>query len=541
MTTAKTKSIRFATLIRVSTEAQEKKKTSLIVQKEAIEKAVYEDYKGKIVAWYGGQEHATAGYEKKEVDRLLKDATEGKFDAIMVDRVDRWSRDNSYSSKGLDIFTEKGIRFFAGINEYDLFNPSERLFVEMNVVLGSYFARSIKRESRRVRIKKAKKGEPSTGLLPFGRKFNKDTKKWGIDEEKQLLIEDAAMRYLASESIPHIADDYNMDASGLHKTLMHRCGDTWEQKFRNDKTKEYEVFTTKIPRLLPERIIKAIHKKAEANKTYSHGRIKNQFLLSRMIFCKHCGCALFGQKTSSGYTYYRHVSKKHANKSAQRCKRPEKCNNISTKAVEDTVLAYLYDMFGNPAAVKEAVEAAIPDMKQVEADRRRLIEVQNLLKKIESKRSNLLNAVADGIFNKVQIQSKAQDLDEQEERLIENKHKLTDKLVNLPSSKDVKTASMKLATVKRGAKLKPYSEMSDTEKRYLLELVFGGKTPEGKRQGIYIKWHEPKHWSFSIHGQLIDENDLIELSKQQREALFDLEGGGTAYKQKELLTKEKEY
>ena len=538
--------LRFAALIRVSTERQEEQGESLENQRNAITRIVKEELQGKIVGWYGGQEHGTPGYEKKEVDRLLSDATKRKFDAVITDRNDRWSRDNEKSSQGLRIFRENGIRFFSGLHEFDLFDPADELFVNMNVTIAQYFARYISKESRRGKVERAKKGEPSSGLLPFGRTFNKDTKQWGIDREKQVIIETAAMRYLNGESIMSIADDYGMDGSGLRNILMNRCGDTWSQKFKKQKKDEngntvYDVYETKIPRLLPKPVIKALHQKAAANKTFTHGDIKNHYLLSRVIFCGHCDYSLFGQTTTSGYTYYRHTSKKHPNKSAKKCNRKDKCNHVPTKDVEDTVLAYLYDMFGNPAHIQQAVERAIPDMKKVEGDRRRLIEITALLKQVNKKRNSLMDAVCDEVFTKQQIKSKADELNSREEKLANEEQRLNERLANVPSSKDVKNVSMKIAIVKRGAKLKPFSEMTDSEKRLLLQMVFSGKTSEGKRHGIYIKWHDSKHWSFSIYGQLVDENDLVPLTEQRREAVFDLDGGGTAYKQKELLTKQKKY
>ena len=72
MVKAKNKSekLRFAGVIRVSTEKQEKTGESLRTQKTEIKEAV-KAAGGKVVEWYGGQEHATPGWEKKEIDRLL--------------------------------------------------------------------------------------------------------------------------------------------------------------------------------------------------------------------------------------------------------------------------------------------------------------------------------------------------------------------------------------------------------------------------------------------------------------------------------------
>ena len=83
--TKKTKPIRFAALIRVSTEKQAAKGESLKTQAKQITQAV-ESLGGKLVAKYAGQEHGTAGYERKQLDKMLADAQKERrpFDAVMV-------------------------------------------------------------------------------------------------------------------------------------------------------------------------------------------------------------------------------------------------------------------------------------------------------------------------------------------------------------------------------------------------------------------------------------------------------------------------
>src|SRR5215831_16189620 len=102
MTDTKT-NLRFGPLIRVSTEQQEKQGESLRTQRANIARDA-ELLGGSITEWYGGQEHATPGWEKKELDRLIRDAGKGKWDAVIVAYADRWSRDNAKSKEGLAVF-----------------------------------------------------------------------------------------------------------------------------------------------------------------------------------------------------------------------------------------------------------------------------------------------------------------------------------------------------------------------------------------------------------------------------------------------------
>jgi len=83
--------LRFAALVRVSTEQRAATGESLRTQRAEIE-ATVKQLGGTVAAWYGGQEHATEGWEKQEIGRLLTDARKkGRpWDAVIVSNADRW-------------------------------------------------------------------------------------------------------------------------------------------------------------------------------------------------------------------------------------------------------------------------------------------------------------------------------------------------------------------------------------------------------------------------------------------------------------------
>src|SRR4051812_32103840 len=101
------RAVRFGALVRVSGEEQEKKGESLPVQKEQIEKAVGL-LGGTIAGWYGGQEHATEGHERKELKRLTADGAKGLFDAVIMQRADRWDRGSKEAAQAKEVFKARG-------------------------------------------------------------------------------------------------------------------------------------------------------------------------------------------------------------------------------------------------------------------------------------------------------------------------------------------------------------------------------------------------------------------------------------------------
>lgn len=197
------KPLRFAALVRVSTERQERQGESLRTQQRQIEEAVAA-MGGKITARYYGQEHATPGWEREKRDELLAAAEKDRmpFDAVIVAHEDRWSRDDTRSGADLERLQRAGVRFFVLTREQDLSDPTTRLYLGKSAVIGAYHARNQSKKAIENKIARIEKGIPAWGGLPFGRTFDPskpEGEQWGIDEAKLDLVRDVATRLLAGE------------------------------------------------------------------------------------------------------------------------------------------------------------------------------------------------------------------------------------------------------------------------------------------------------------------------------------------------------
>ena len=508
------KMLRFAALCRVSTEGQEDRGESLRTQRTHIERDMG-ILEGHVVTWYGGAEHATPGYETGEVARLIADAAKGKFDAVIVAHADRWSRGNQLADQGLEQFKDKGVRFYVSTTEYQLHNPEHRLFLGMSSVFGRFQADNQNKKSILSRIHRAKRGLPVSGKLPYGRTFNPDTGKWGIDPAKQRIIEDAAKRYLDGEALPKIAEEYGMNHSSLHVTLTKRAGTEWVQTFDCPNFKIKEDVPTVIPALLDEKTIKDIHDRVAANKTYHHGQLKNAYLLSRMVFCAHCGYAMFGQTNHGNRRYYRH----HHLKRVKECPHPEIW--VYADDLEAAVFGELFSCFGNPAAVQRAIDAAIPNREQVEEYRQRQQRLTEDLHKIKEARERVLRMVTKGTIDEAEGEKELNNLKYRATRHAEELERLAAALANTLTPDDIqrtgkqvakqfgKYAGLHLQAKIAGINLCP-DDVTWEDRRALAELVFSGKMPDGRRMGVFVHWNDGqegrqnKRWTFRIVGHFID-------------------------------------
>ncbi|GAB4153520.1 MAG: hypothetical protein Tsb009_29960 [Planctomycetaceae bacterium] len=477
--------LRLAALICVSTEQQEEKGESLRVQRTDIESTA--DQIGRRIAeWYGGQEHATPGWERAERKRLLIDAQKSSrpFDAVIVHHADRWSRDIEASATGLRVLKDAGIRYFYVLSDkHDLMNPNDEMRLGFHSLIGQYFARNQKKKSIEARIHRAQRGLPSCGRLPFGRTFDPKTGKWGIDDEKAAMIRDIATRDLSGESMSAMATEYGINHSYLHKTIHHCSGSIWMQTFRVPDLDISADVETEVPPLLEPEVIEALHKKAAANRTFTHGEIKNRHMLSRMLFCAECGYAMTGQTNYNGKHYYRH----RRNGGAEHCSmRPRPW--IQAEVVERTVIEHLLALFGNPAALVRAIEDATPNNDKLNKLRETEDRVTQQLAKLTGERQRVVRLIRKELISEVEGDTELNDIKKQHEQLSKKLASLQKELAGHLTHKEA-TRRAKRLSARRTALLELANdpdEISYEDARALLAEVFGGTLPNGQRMGVYV-------------------------------------------------------
>lgn len=518
---------RFAALIRVSTERQKEKGESLRKQRTDIS-ATVEQLGGVVVEWYGGAEHGTPGYEKKEVKRLLADAQKKPrpFDYVMVQHADRWSRDNVASSTGLDLLLDSGVQFFYVLSTtYDLFDPTARMALALHAVIGEFNARTQMKKSMEARIHRAERGVPTGGKLPFGRCFDPKTEKWSIDERKQQMVVDVARRYLEGESLAALSTEYGVNHSNLHKILMQKCGTEWAVEFHSERLNIHKTVPITVPRLLEESVIKAIKKKAAANKSFTHGQLKYQYLLGRLIFCEHCGYAMFGQTNHQTHRYYRHAHTYRV--------RPCNCHKswVDANTIEENVIRHLVECFGNRKAVERAIEAATPNLDKIKSLNERRERLLKNQAKNERHRERTRRHERNEVITEEQAATEYRELKRSDAEIAAKLRQIDAELDGTQTSTQRKMIASSVAKHfrKRASANKwaahniDYADMSWADKRSLVESVFGGTMPDGRRMGVYISW-EPswdsapsshvavdaeKPWRYSLRGHLVEGDGLL--------------------------------
>jgi DNA invertase Pin-like site-specific DNA recombinase len=500
------------------------------VQRKSILRDV-ERLGGRVIEFYGGQEHGTPNWERAEVNRLLSDATRGIWDCVIVAYADRYSRDNRKSKEGLDIFRSNGIKFYIGASEQNLYDPQVRFMLGLHAEVGEFVALQQNKKSMESRIERARQGRPSVGSKPWGRLYDKDTGTWSIDPEKKAAIEDIARRYLSGarlQDLHRLYSQYFKHLPYLYKTLHEQTGDTWVVRFSNESLNIDETITIAVPPLLDKVTLQRV--KARMASHYQgplHGHPhKHKYLLGGYVYCAACGNQLIGSpegRRGKCYLYYKHSAQVY-----RRCPLTPK-PQVPVVRWDPIVISRLFDMLGNPSAIQRAVRDSVPSCDKEMQRRKKLIRE---LGGVKAGIDRIIGAIGKGLISSSEAERQLGNLRERQSLLQVEVNRLDEILASIPSEEQM---SCYLERVERargwslpgvplpdaitvidgnsgelvpgGNDLCTYLGMSWEDKRQLVEAVFEG-TVGGKPAGVYFMPipggvpYQPRLWTFKLLGKI---------------------------------------
>jgi hypothetical protein len=173
------------------------------------------------------------------------------------------------------------------------------------------------------------------------------------------------------------------------------------------------------------------------------------------------------------------------------------------------------------------VEAALPDRDKAEGllHRRRRAEAE--LEKVKGAKDRLVRLLGKGTLTEEEAAGELDDLRGREATLKEELQATAAALDGLPTPEQIRDTAERVAAAfgagvgdeygdavlaaRKNVINSRYERMTPEEGRALLEMLFGGKLPDGRRAGVYVSWldgepqHGPKRWSFQVRGRLVSK------------------------------------
>lgn len=405
---------------RVSTEDQEKEGTSLQTQLEACRN--YCQDKGYDTAYRFSEAYSGLTLERPKLDELRELGRNEQINVVVVYCLDRLSRD---PTQGV-ILTQELEKHRVILEAVTETVDSSELGKLISYIRG--FASKLEAERIKERTTRGKKARLAEGKLPqgtgvgiYGYDWNKETKRREVNLYEAAIVSEIFNRVASGEKLLPIGRNLNqrgvptkgtiVSKNPADRKLWHTL--TIRRMIRNPAyTGNTHFGDTLLPHVTPATISEDVFNAANAqlNKPKIRtGQPKHEYLLRNHAFCAICGRPLVGHCLNKKYLYYQCSSARPYENSKQICR----ARYIRASNLEDVVWSKTREVLSNPSIVlaeiqQQIIEAnAKTSVASVEAE---IGQLEKNLRKYEQRRSNLLEALELGEFEKDEVLDRLNNL-----------------------------------------------------------------------------------------------------------------------------------
>lgn len=494
----------FAGFVRVSTEAQERQGESLNIQRKAIDAAAAA-LGGSIAsdAWYGGQEHATAGHEKKEFHRLLGDVAEGRFVGVIVSDIQRFTRDPDELGYARKVFLDCDVGFYLGTRKVNLLHPDDNFEIEIQTVINKNYVEKLKFKSRESRIERARKGQASAGTKPYGREFAAETGKWRALPEAKRLMEKVAELYLdGGLTYEQIGLKVGLDANTLRRRVE-KAGDVWHQTFRHNGREER--VPTPVEELLPADVREAMKRQAEANRLHT-GR-QNEYPLRGLPKCAICGSVFSGHapKNRDG-TFLRYYWHSASRRSSKECP-----TGIRADALEAEVFYQIWGLMRSSSDLRKAIQDAVGATESFHGEMlKEKADLEGQFDKLDRQQGNAARSLLQlGEAAAGRVNALIEDSEAKKNAIRARLGEIDAKLIQVKIPDDLKERTERIVAslLKGGGPM----NWKPAEQQQAARLFLGLPTHHARQgdseRGIFLRQQMDdsgeKYWSYELRGELV--------------------------------------
>lgn len=330
--------------------------------------------------------------QRPAFQRMISDSYLGRFDAVIIWKSDRFSRNRKQAISYRDILKDNKIKLLSA-TEPNIEGPASILFESMNDGYNEYYVAEMKVKMKRGEKENVLNGKTNGGVPAFG---------YRTEKYKYYIIENEA------NTVRYIFDMYantNLTINGVaelltRKGLYRRDGNPFTQAtvsyiLRNRKyIGEYkwgEVSNNCVPPIVKKNLFDTVQAKLKANsKSPELFKTKAEFLLSGKLYCGKCKGPMNGESGTSrnGKVYYYY-----------KCAKAKRGNHCSMKPIKKDI-------------IEDYVSFRALEFLAAEINRERLAEeIHNyqqstcpLIKELETslgetskKMKNLMNAMECGV------------------------------------------------------------------------------------------------------------------------------------------------
>ena len=357
---------------------------------------------------YTDSVYTGADMDRPGLQSMIKDCEAGKFDMVLVYKLDRLSRsqkDTLYLIE--DVFEKNNVGFTSMTENFDTSTPHGKFIVGILAVFAQLEREKIKERTMIGKKARAAEGKwHGSKWVPIGYDYEDGLLKPNEYEKMQILeIADLFLKHTPVRTIATMVTEKGYrhkygewDAKAIKRVLKNPVnlglildGDTLYPGL-HDAIIDQETYDA-IQVIMNER-----------KESYGSGARPHKSLLAGFLFCAHCGGRYARQTNTGGKAYYSCYSR---NKSQKKMIKDPNCKNKNYRA-EELDLAILFEL--NKLALDPEYVDHVRENKPKNDVNEKIKSITSEIEKINSQISKMMDLYALGTIDMDVISTKVSEL-----------------------------------------------------------------------------------------------------------------------------------
>lgn len=351
---------------------------------------------------------------RPEFQRMIKDSARGAFEAVVVWKLDRFSRNRYDSAHYKAALKKNGVRVVSA-KENIAEGPEGIILESMLEGMAEYYSAELSVKVIRGHTENALKCKYNGGTPTFGYQIDAE-RHYQLDPNRASVVLDIFKAYDSGKTMKEIMDTLNelgvTTVRGKPIDLNFVSGILNNRKYIGEYRYRDIVTPGGIPLIVPEDLFERVQERMAKNKRApARHKAEDDYLLTTKLFCGTCKSFMVGEsgtsENQSKHHYYRCVNTKKRKTCNAKRKSIKKLpienavvDAVMEKVMDDAFVEYIADM---------VMELQTKESSELPALRQQLTETE---KGIE----NMLNAIQAGILN-ASTKQRLDDLEKAKEQI----------------------------------------------------------------------------------------------------------------------------
>jgi site-specific DNA recombinase len=368
-----------------------------------------------IVKVYTDEARSATTDDRPSFLQMISDSSMEIFEAIIIHKLDRFSRNRYDSAIYKSRLKKNGIRLISVLENLDD-SPESIILESVLEGMAEYYSANLSREVKKGLYENAIKGMHAGGKPPFG--YDVKDLKYVINENEAIALRKIYQMYADGSGYSEIIDYLNL--SGYKTKTGKPFGKTSVNKiFKNDKyigtytynsttrTKEGRkkqdnekvvVIEDSIDPIVSKELWEEVNIKMSSNKNKgARHKSKIEYLLTGKVICGNCNHSMTGNTRLSGKSKTAYSDYECNGRKSKRI-----CNAKGIR--KDMIEKFVLDSLINNIFSYEIIEESSMDIYGFYHDQHsgmnlEIENIENQLKSVDKSISNIIEAISNGMFH----------------------------------------------------------------------------------------------------------------------------------------------